>query len=286
MALYCPLCMKSMTPTFDGRAICPNHGNHHRLLYVRDPSILPVRSNETPLSPEPQYIQQTSGDDTYELANTQAPPTSPVCEALCKRHPDMPAVAHCRQCRAAVCNTCDFAYADGSHLCPDCAAGPSTDTSGSVIPTRELDSFCVSHPDVLAVAECSQCGTPVCSTCVFTYPGNLHLCPSCATNPVTKMSKSRKMLALFSIALGMWSIVLTAAVFAGLLQSMAEKGEDAFGVFLMLIVIIPSVIGIGLGVSAREKNRSNSGILWVGIISNAIVLCLWIFLIIVGLLGN
>jgi len=37
----------------------------------------------------------------------------------------MPAVKRCRECRKAICSTCDFAFPGGVHLCPACATSAS-----------------------------------------------------------------------------------------------------------------------------------------------------------------
>ena len=42
---------------------------------------------------------------------------------------------------------------------------------------------CARHRNVQAVTRCNNCGTPMCATCDFTFPGGVHLCPDCATAP-------------------------------------------------------------------------------------------------------
>lgn len=42
----------------------------------------------------------------------------------CVGHPEMPAYFECSQCRAPLCDVCDFAFVGGVHLCPSCVCKP------------------------------------------------------------------------------------------------------------------------------------------------------------------
>jgi hypothetical protein len=61
--------------------------------------------------------------DPYAVSNPYAPAATPwaAAPALCKNHPTISTGIRCRQCNAAVCTVCDFQFAGGVHLCPDCA---------------------------------------------------------------------------------------------------------------------------------------------------------------------
>ncbi|MAX26719.1 MAG: hypothetical protein CMJ19_19675 [Phycisphaeraceae bacterium] len=330
--------MLNLTPTAEGRAICPRHGDHFQLLFVRDPALLPPDPTQAPpLAPdtpgnEPVQVTEAApaeklkyccdgcqrtyellpemvgkdvkcqcghvgtvtlpsdalaqDDGTYELAES-APPTTPqttrVNSTACKRHPDMPVIANCGRCRAAVCATCDFAYPDGSHLCPDCASGVTSRIAANI---PAINAQCIHHPDVQAVAVCMECHTPVCNTCVFTYPGNVHLCPACATNPVKKLTSGRKSLAIWSIVLAVWSFLALGALVLGVFEEIAQESEDALGVILMYVGILPSLVGTAIGVASRDKNRGNPPITWIGMIANGIILGMWFLLMIVGMLAG
>jgi hypothetical protein len=43
-----------------------------------------------------------------------------------------------------------------------------------------IGAMCARHPSVLASYACSDCGTPVCDTCVFNETDGSHVCPDCA----------------------------------------------------------------------------------------------------------
>jgi hypothetical protein len=48
---------------------------------------------------------------------------------FCVTHRDVAATRLCWRCRAPMCDTCDFAFPDGSHICPACVANPTTPVS-------------------------------------------------------------------------------------------------------------------------------------------------------------
>jgi hypothetical protein len=52
---------------------------------------------------------------------------------VCRTHQQNPAVAYCRSCAAPICNTCDFAFPNGVHVCPLCVSRPPE----RITPTRK-----------------------------------------------------------------------------------------------------------------------------------------------------
>ncbi len=54
----------------------------------------------------------------------------PESFGFCVSHREVTATRRCDRCRAPMCDTCDFAFADGSHACPACVADPSAPVSG------------------------------------------------------------------------------------------------------------------------------------------------------------
>lgn len=60
-------------------------------------------------------------------ASISAPPRLALAGMRCSHHRNLPATQQCRSCGAYLCDTCDFAFPDGTHLCSACATKPSTD---------------------------------------------------------------------------------------------------------------------------------------------------------------
>src|SRR5690349_18101775 len=71
----------------------------------------------------------------------------------------------------------------------------------------EINARCIRHPDSPAVVLCHNCRAPICATCDFSFPGDIHLCPNCAANPNPQISPKRKRLIGWSIALAGVSVM-------------------------------------------------------------------------------
>jgi len=108
MELNCPECMGALATTADGTARCTVHGGVYRILFQRQPAVVPA---ENPAG-------------AVEPAGVRAP--AGMC---CVQHPTVPATNQCQLCGAYMCATCDFALPGGMHLCPVCATKPRTELS-------------------------------------------------------------------------------------------------------------------------------------------------------------
>lgn len=136
MELLCPVCMGTLVSR-DGRtARCTVHGGEFTILFLREPlkvmespaENLPVIS-PVPTAPE-ATVDGAAADGTPAL-----PPAVPVVPPAvperypgmrCVQHPALAATRQCQMCGAYMCDTCDFAFPDGVHLCPACATRPQT----------------------------------------------------------------------------------------------------------------------------------------------------------------
>ncbi len=149
-------------------------------------------------------------------------------------------------------------------------------------------AYCRLHPDVPAVARCRDCGAPVCSTCVFSFPGYVYLCPACATNPKQKLAPKRKMLTGWSIGLGAVNFLASAGLLIAsitLARNRALRDEaslQAIGCFAIL-VLGAAVTGFILGLSAYRRGARNRLYLLIGPILNGLVTGFWVLCMIVGL---
>jgi len=221
------------------------------------------------------------------------PPVSPAPAArsgACANHSNLPAIYLCRRCGAAICELCAFPEDDGRRLCPACAtvlsAGSASHGGVSAVALGVQERKCPQHPNVAAVQLCQICGAPMCATCDFLLPGNLHVCPTCATQPQTSLSPKRKRMLIGSFALAAWCTLVMAALMAGAFRGMArdKSEEEAFGLLLMFILLVPSIIGVALGLGAMDRRLSNTMAMWIATIWNGLILGGFILLMIIGMM--
>lgn len=125
----------------------------------------------------------------------------------------------------------------------------------------------------------------MCATCDFELPNGIHLCPPCATRPQSTLGPKRKRAMI-------WSYVCAGGATLGFIISMiiATHGvktyadQQAIGVMMMLIVMVPGVTGLGLGFGAIDRRLSNPGILWAATIWNGVIVAGLLLLSIIGTL--
>jgi hypothetical protein len=189
----------------------------------------------------------------------------------------------CSRCASPVCGTCAETNPDGSTLCPDCGRGSVLGLSGgSARATPVILGQCARHPEMPATQRCASCQTLVCETCDFAFAGDLHLCPTCATNPRQPISGTRKRNALWAYGLAAWSTLslpLLMLVSAGM---SSKSDQEAVGVLFMLFGFVPCVVGCALGFGAVDRRRSNPFWIWGGALWNGLVLACFLLLMVVG----
>jgi hypothetical protein len=143
---------------------------------------------------------------------------------------------------------------------------------------------CSQHPQVAATRRCRLCGGFMCETCDFSLPGDVHICPICAAKPQTDLSPRRKKFLWGSYALAIWSTVgmvcLVSGVFGHRVTTKAE--QELLGIVLLFFVLFPAIIGLALGVSARERRLPSPPSLWIAIAWNGIIVGIFMLLMIVG----
>jgi hypothetical protein len=229
--------------------------------------------------------------DEYALTSDRAP-VAKASATDCVQHPGTPAVFACADCRKLLCRNCSYTQLDGRHLCSDCAIRSASPNFGgaTAISATVVTGTCQAHRDVEAVARCQYCNTLLCRTCDFAFPGDLHLCPHCATTTSHAMSRSRKILLIGSYVTAGWVIFSTAALFiiAGVCMPEgmdAEQEQIAYGIVGILFMVLnmaPSVIGFGMACGTFERRGGNSPLVWVSLVMNSLLAILFLGLMAVG----
>jgi hypothetical protein len=226
------------------------------------------------------------------VATASAAPDEPIIplmaeRATCRRHPDAAATAACAQCRRLICATCDFQLPDGRHLCPDCAVqGTAASDNPFASPTALpfAAGNCRRHPDVPAVARCTSCGAPTCATCDFQFPGRLHYCPSCATNPSPKLTGGRKGVAIWSLVAAGW---VSFMLLLSIMGVMAEMVHDEAGAMVVgSLIMIPGLLGIALALGSLDRRAGNPPLVWIAVIWNIVTAAACLLLMIVGMMAS
>jgi hypothetical protein len=145
---------------------------------------------------------------------------------------------------------------------------------------------CVQHPTVAATGSCRTCGAYFCATCDFALPGGVHLCPTCATTPNTALSPRRKRAMIASIAIAVWCTIFLAVLFSGALAKHLRTAADrqALGVAFSLFLMVPSIVGLALGLGSIDRRLNNPPPLWVGTIWNGVIVAIFLLLCIAGLM--
>jgi len=163
------------------------------------------------------------------------------------------------------------------------SAPPVAQNLNGVIPPV-LGTRCVQHPDAPAVTLCHNCRAPVCATCDFAFPGDIHLCPSCATNSRPQMSKGRRKLIPWSIGLAVVGLLGLVGMVVVITALHNKETAGAVAIGFQLISFWPAVIGLALGVSTIDKRLKTPGIIWIGIIGNGLVVAIWLLMIVIGVM--
>jgi hypothetical protein len=300
MDMLCPECMGPMVSSDGREAVCTLDGKRFQILFTRTP----MAAAAPPALPTAPAVDD---GDTYELSLDQA--VNPLDQlaaanhrgaampagATCRSHLGAPAVAFCDSCGTPVCSTCDFPLANGAHVCPNCASDParvaSARPSGMELasayqmsqrqqPYSVPATFCRVHPENPAVAYCRNCAAPVCTTCDFQFPNNVHLCAACAAKPPERITPKRKKLLIWAYCLAAWTTLGIIALMAGAFKGM--KAEEA-GIILQIFVFVPALVGIGVAFGSLDKRLGNTASVWVAVIWNAIILVILLLLTVIGL---
>jgi hypothetical protein len=265
MEMLCPECLGTLVSSDGQSARCTVHGGEYKILFQR---------NRPPVITKPPAMMTSAA------------------AGMCVNHPDLRAAFLCAACGAEICSLCGFSRTDGSRVCPRCASTPPEAALGQPKVTGVADFppvnvhalTCLQHPEVAAVHVCKACGAPMCATCEFILPGDLHVCPRCVANPQKKLSGGRKKMLIGAYILAGWNTIGLATVMSGAFAGMLRTKEDqaVFGVFFSIFLFIPSMIGGALGISSLDRRLSNPASVWIAAIWNGLLVLIHVVLLIIG----
>jgi hypothetical protein len=267
MNFVCPKCQGSLLTDDGETARCGNHPGEFRILFSRW---------------EPPPIAAVGG--STEIPNVPEPAFSLPEGAVCAQHPTQPAAYACGGCGMAVCTLCAFEDVERGHICPNCAAG-RTQNRGEPLPSPiPAGMRCVQHTAVEATRQCRACGAFMCDTCDFLLAGGIHLCPSCATTPRSTLSSSRRNLVFGAYALAVWCTLATGLLFSGAMAKLLESQEDQrfFGILYKMGALVPSLIGLALGLCASDRRWINPPVVWIAIAWNGVIAAVLVLMEIIG----
>lgn len=145
--------------------------------------------------------------------------------------------------------------------------------------------MCAQHPQVKATQQCSFCGGFMCQTCDFTFPNEVHSCPTCASKTEEGLSPRRKKFVIWSLVLAAWTTVGMTCLVSGAFSGMAASKDDiaALGYALLIFVLAPGITGLSLGITAKHARLSNPPSIWIAITWNAILVASFVILDLIGL---
>lgn len=214
----------------------------------------------------------------------------------CDNHPGQRGVNICRGCFVSICDVCRFPSPEGLSLCPACveisaskeesASGVEVEVEASV-PTTDprVDGLkCSVHPDNDAVQLCQTCGSRVCKTCDFSITDSVHLCPTCASRPQTELSRSRRNRLIGSFALAALATLAFILIMGGAIfdEYLTEEEETILGGLMTITILVPTVVGLALGMGVKDKRLYNPATINIAIAWNAVLLSIFLLLSVVG----
>ena len=135
---------------------------------------------------------------------------------------------------------------------------------------------CGNHPEMSASVRCVECSTPICSTCDFSFPGGVHLCPKCATSVSEHLGPKRKTGVVWSYILAgaatLFLALMSFALFAGEYGPGNETAPFVLGGFAAIIALIGALLSF-----SRMDNRLGNPPMIIGAaIWNSIIMVLWL----------
>jgi hypothetical protein len=258
--MLCPDCQGTLESSDGQMAHCTLHPAAFKILFSH--------WQPPPVAPPPDITYQPVGD----------------VKLMCAAHPNVATNSVCAACGTPICDTCAFPGQRGRKLCLSCLPNEPASPAGPASLAPPLGTRCRQHPSVQATQKCKLCGSFMCPTCDFLMPGNVHVCPVCATAPRPALSPRRKKYMIASFVLAVIATVGMAVIMSGAFAGMAHNKDDlqALGVLFMVIVLVPALAGMGMGFTAIDRRLTNPMSLWIATIWNLLIVGGFLLLCVIG----
>lgn len=140
-------------------------------------------------------------------------------------------------------------------------------------------NMCSLHPGVPAVQTCQICQAPICQTCDFVFPDNVHVCPNCVNKPQPMPGNRKRNLIISYVMAGLSTLGYIFSFYLGAIEAMTE---DVIGISLLIFGLGPAIIGISVGTSTRVRGRKKPISTWVTMIWNGILIGFYLTLLVIG----
>lgn len=285
MELLCPECMGTLHVLPDNKVRCAMHGGQYRLLFLRS---VPLPARAMPDAAPAVGVTPVTGQVSPSEIAASPPLEVQQGTATCRFHIGAPSQYRCVGCGADICRTCAFPQSDGTAICPQCAlsghaaAGP---IAAAAPPLVAPGTKCRFHDTADATTVCRVCGAPVCATCAFAFPGNVHVCPNCATNRPKNLGAKRKNLLTWAYVLAVWSTLGIVVMLSGVLAETVQTESDlaALGMAISLFVILPALVGVGLSFACLERNLGNPASVWGAVVWNCLTMGVLLLMVVAGM---
>lgn len=144
---------------------------------------------------------------------------------------------------------------------------------------------CINHAAVEASHLCRYCKAGICETCTFSFPGELHLCPACATKQPAAMTEKRRFYLIWSYVGALVTTVaiafsLTGVQYAG---SQTQSERESIDTLIGGLWIAGIMVGLVCGSLARPRGSPSPGAVRGALVWNWVLAGILLLLIIVGL---
>lgn len=150
--------------------------------------------------------------------------------------------------------------------------------------SRMTGTMCAQHGEVEAVYRCRICASPMCITCDFALPGDMHVCPVCIEKePSKELSSKRLILMIAGIACAFLGSLVLIVTVTGTFHRALGNSEGA-NMLIGNLMIWPAVAGMACSLAAYDRRLHNSFGIQVARIWNAVNLGIFLLFMVIGLM--
>jgi len=219
---------------------------------------------------------------TVASINKDSTPSNQI-KPECPNHPGVEAEFKCDKCGALLCKECVSAQSDGNSICLECKKKIAKIRKSRKGPSIPEGTMCLIHPGVLAENICQICQAPMCKTCDFSFPNDIHVCPKCVNKPYSLSPAQKKSLVWSYIMAAIGTVGYFSNIYLFLNLSIIVSAQ-LHGIIFLISTLAPSIAGYSLGINARPRNRKKTTSIWGALIWNCILIVLFYVLIMIALL--